>query len=402
MNAAQHRRRKARRKNARLAKQREKLAKYFDFNKITSLTTLINSAHICQRGVLWKPSVQRFMLMVLSNCRTMSEKLRDDTYEPKLMNKITLLERGKLRVISPVNYRDRVVQRPLCDLCLTPILENSLIYDNPASRTDMGMAHARKRFDRHFADHVRRYGLDGFLLQFDLSDFFHSISSGRAYSKLERKMLELAGPAGTFVHGLDLRMNALKILSLSRKFVTQEPGLGIGNHTSQLIAIWYASPIDHMFKEVLRVHGYGRYMDDGYAFFGTLRQAEEALQHLKHTCLELGLKLNEKKTNIIRVVKPILYLKRVYRLTSSRRIYTRVCSDSLRRYKRHFVGLTRLVATDKIDARTLYDSTQSYEGVIASAKPRRSFKRVMKRWWKGCWNSPAPDDYQHRRLELAR
>ena len=375
MNPAQRRRRRKRREEARLARQRERLQDCFDFEKATALTTLMESAFICQRGTLWKPSVQRFMLMVLPNCAEMSAKLRDGTYEPRKMRHITLMERGKLRRISPVNFRDRVVQRALCDVCLTPILENSLIIDNPASREGMGMSHARTRFDKHYEDHVRKYGHTGVLLQYDLSDFFHSIESARAYKKLNDQLLKIAGTS-------HLRRPAELLSREAKMYVMQEEGLGIGNHTSQLIAIWYASPIDHMFKEVLRVHGYGRYMDDGYAFFATREEALHALELLRAKCAELGLVLNEKKTTITPITKPIVFLKRVYRLQEDSTIRVRVFAGALRRYKRHYRGLVRKTSAGVLTPQTLYDSKQSYESVIATAVPRRGLKRQLRRWWR--------------------
>lgn len=39
--------------------------------------------------------------------------------------------------------------------------------------------------------------------------------------------------------------------------------MGLGNQTSQIVAVEYASPIDHMICEVLRLGLSGRYMDDG-------------------------------------------------------------------------------------------------------------------------------------------
>ena len=40
-------------------------------------------------------------------------------------------------------------------------------------------------------------------------------------------------------------------------------GVGLGSEVSQIIALDYASPIDHYVKDVRGIHGYGRYMDDG-------------------------------------------------------------------------------------------------------------------------------------------
>ena len=38
-------------------------------------------------------------------------------------------------------------------------------------------------------------------------------------------------------------------------------GVGLGSEVSQIIALDYASPIDHYVKDVRGIHGYGRYME---------------------------------------------------------------------------------------------------------------------------------------------
>ncbi|MGV8136002.1 MAG: RNA-directed DNA polymerase [Mangrovibacterium sp.] len=44
--------------------------------------------------------------------------------------------------------------------------------------------------------------------------------------------------------------------------VTQEKGIPIGNLTSQYFANYYLSGADHYAKEILKIKGYVRYMDD--------------------------------------------------------------------------------------------------------------------------------------------
>ena len=51
--------------------------------------------------------------------------------------------------------------------------------------------------------------------------------------------------------------------------------MGLGSEISQIIALDYASPIDHYVKDVRGIHGYGRYMDDGYAISNSLEELRD-------------------------------------------------------------------------------------------------------------------------------
>ena len=47
---------------------------------------------------------------------------------------------------------------------------------------------------------------------------------------------------------------------------SEEKGLGIGNMTSQILAVFYLNDMDHYIKEVLKIKYYVRYMDDFLLF----------------------------------------------------------------------------------------------------------------------------------------
>ncbi len=55
-------------------------------------------------------------------------------------------------------------------------------------------------------------------------------------------------------------------------------GVGLGSEVSQIIALDYASPIDHYMKDVRGIHGYGRYMDDGYVISNSWRNWKTSAQ----------------------------------------------------------------------------------------------------------------------------
>ena len=71
-------------------------------------------------------------------------------------------------------------------------------------------------------------------------------------------------------------------------------GLPIGNLTSQHFANFYLGQMDHHAKEVLRIRGYLRYMDDFLAFGKSRDELRTSLSHIRdYLARELCLELKE-------------------------------------------------------------------------------------------------------------
>ena len=81
----------------------------------------------------------------------------------------------------------------------------------------------------------------------------------------------------------------------------------------------YPNRLDHYIKEVLRIKGYARYMDDGYLLHESKEYLQKCLSDIKQICGELGIKLNAKKTQIIKISRGITFLQRRFVLTEMRR-----------------------------------------------------------------------------------
>lgn len=120
-------RKKAKReKKYRLNKAHDALKQCLDFNAVFNFETLFEAAKTCKRGVIWKNSVIGFDKMCAINCAKLATELSAGTYKKSKSKYFSLCERGKLRHISAVGFRDRVVQRAFCDKSLLPVLSYSL------------------------------------------------------------------------------------------------------------------------------------------------------------------------------------------------------------------------------------------------------------------------------------
>lgn len=83
-------------------------------------------------------------------------------------------------------------------------------------------------------------------------------------------------------------------------FKTKGKGLAIGNLTSQILANFYFSNLDHRVKVFAKAHGghYGRYMDDMFFTFPNKKDAIDAIQLVKEELSDLALHLNPNKVYI--------------------------------------------------------------------------------------------------------
>ncbi|MDO4807730.1 MAG: RNA-directed DNA polymerase [Coriobacteriales bacterium] len=317
------------------------------FEEVFSLDNLVASALVCKRGVSWKREVQSFHLNLALNCAQLRDELMGGTYVLTPGKRFTINERGKPRDIITCAFRDRVVQRTLCDRVLVPAVKRVIIYDNGACIPGRGTSFALARLEGHLRAHAKRYGTGGALFLFDFSKYFESI-------RIDAVMAMFAQIV------FDVRLLALLRLTLEGA----PRGLGLGNQTSQVAAVLYPNPIDHWAKDKVRVVGYGRYMDDGYALFGDWEEGWGFMREFGDRAAALGLSLNPKKTRLLHPCEEFTFLKTRFRLSSGGEVHKRLPADTYRRRRRHVAGLERLVREGVLTTDDLAASEASWRSVL--------------------------------------
>lgn len=275
---ARYNRRKAGR-NAR----KVRLSKHDNFEWVFSYDHLYQSYKKCRRGVAWKSSTQKYITMAPLNVYTTYKQLQCGKYKTKGFVEFDISERGKERHIRSVTISERVVQRCLCDYALVPMIARTFIYDNGAAMAHKGYHFAIRRLCQHLREHYRKHGRDGYILLFDFSKFFDSVS--HAVCK------------GILTKGFSNE----RIIRLVCHFIDAfgDVGLGLGSQISQTLALASANRLDHYAKEVCRIRGYGRYMDDGYLIHENKEYLWNRLAEIRHICDELGIRLNPKKHRLL-------------------------------------------------------------------------------------------------------
>lgn len=372
MNSAQKKARRQRREQNRNEKKQRKLTRCLDFDLMTDPITLSDSALACERDVAWKRGVQSFMQSRLAHCIELSKQLRDGTYKKIPAHHFILHERGNIRHISAVNFRDRVVQRPYCEMFLIPVMLNGIIADNSASQKGKGPDVARDRFAYHMAEAAKRYGMGAYVASFDFKSYFASIDNEIAM----RQLIHQVRPLITCERE---RRDANRLIALGREFICEEKGLGLGNQTSQTMAIAYASSVDHAIREVCRCGLSGRYMDDGYVFCRSKDEAAIVLAVADHYARKLNLRLHPRKTKVIPITHHLTFLKTVYSFADDGSILREVASDTLRRYRRHYAAIARRVAQGTLPIDVLEASEGSFNGIAQRATHPERYISAMRR-----------------------
>lgn len=293
---------------------------YEGIHRVSNANALHEAFNRARKGSDWKESVQKYEYDIWPNISKTKELLENGTYTQKPFVEFDLRERGKCRHIKSIHISDRVVQRSLCDNVLTPETAPYLIYDNGASQKYKGVDFTKKRLKDHLHKYYRTYGTnEGYVLLVDFKNYFGSIPHDKlkeAYARIipEKDLQDLIN------YLIDINGG--------------DRGVGIGSQISQNAGVFYPTPLDQYFKTVKGEIFYGAYMDDRYIICRTKEHAKECLEDMRRISSDLGLTINEKKTQIIRLSRGFTFLKVRYVLTETGKVVEYQSKDTFIRERR--------------------------------------------------------------------
>lgn len=216
--------------------------------------------------------------------------LENKSYVPGPCNVFTIYEPKKRRIVSQ-NMLDKVVNHLVSRYILYPALLPHLIDVNVASRPGLGTSEGIRlsnKFHRKCKNKYNSY----YILKCDISGFFASIDHNILKSKLKRQIKD---------------KDALKIVF--DIIDSEKKGLSIGAMTSQVLAIFYLSDLDHFIKEQLKIKYYVRYQDDFLLFHPSKQYLKYCLNEIKNFLSKEKLYLN-KKTRLYKNTNNFIFLGR--------------------------------------------------------------------------------------------
>lgn len=149
------------------------------------LDHLFEGCWLRSKGVRWKDSVLGFRANILSNIVRLREELLSGRYKLLPYMKFTIYE-PKERSIEATAFRDGVVQKSLCKNYLYEAITKSFIRDNSANQVGKGTDFARDRFKAQLHRYWLKHGCNGYVLQFDVHNFFGSIPHDKLKAHLSK------------------------------------------------------------------------------------------------------------------------------------------------------------------------------------------------------------------------
>ena len=376
-----------------------KLRFYFmtTFDDAVSLDSLYEAFQKAKQGSDWKASVQQFEMHLLPNLLQLRKDLLSGEYRQGSVVRFTLRERGKTRRIQSISIRDRVAQRALCDKVLLPAVLPKLVYDNGASIKDKGISFTRSRLQCHLERFIRRHGVNGYILCIDFSKFFDNIPHDeviKAFAELldDPRSLELSehlirSYAVNVGHLSDEQADAIEhgiFNSVGFQFNEHpKPGdrlvhksLGIGSQISQVVGLYYLTPIDNLCKTVMGCKFYGRYMDDIYVIHEDKDFLHRLLDRIKEKSKELKLFLNERKTQIRPLRSGFSFMQIRYSFTETGKIIKRLAPQKIARERRKLKAYRRLLDEGKLSRKEISNAYQSWKGNLRQFNCYQSLKNT--------------------------
>lgn len=368
-----------------------------DIEDTCDANNLLVSFNKAKRGSSWKGSVQHYEINLLRNLYYTQEKMLNEDYGLKKFNEFVLCDRGKVRPIKAVDIFDRVVFRSYCDNILIPRLSKYLIYDNGASSKDKGITFARDRLSAHLQRYYRKHGTEGYVLVGDLSRFFDNIRHDKLFDCFEDKMSDSNSLAflksiidsckvdvsymddDEYAKCLDALFDLVKYHNMhtdqsGEKYMGKSVGIGI--QISQISGLLYPTKIDNYCKIVKGLKYYGRYMDDFYVIHHDKEYLRSLLKEIENIINELGLFINPKKTQIVKLSKGFTFLKMKYRLASSGKVIKRIDRNGIVRQRRKMKKLKRKIELGNAPLDCLSESYASYKGSIKRYDCHRTIEEL--------------------------
>ena len=342
------------------------------FGRIASFPALVAAAMKAAKGKRAKPGVAAFLANLETEALRLERQLLSGAYRPGRYTKIEVFD-PKHRIVSAAPFRDRVVHHALCAVC-EPIFERGFIYDSYANRVGKGTHRAVARYER-FRDRAR------YVLRCDIYRYFPAIDHEILKRDLRRRIA--CPPTLALADRIVDGSNAQEPVNLhfpgDDLFTPFERrrGLPIGNLTSQFFANLYLDGLDHYCKEVLRVKGYLRYVDDFALFHDDPGQLEDWRRRIEAYLEGRRLKLHPRKTRILPTAEPAAFLGFVLLPDGQRRLP----EDNVRRFRNRLRSLrdrwqAGTVETDEVRRRVA--SWIAHAEHANTRRLRRSIFRAMR------------------------
>ena len=352
------------------------------------------------KGSKWKETTQKFIMNFLRYIFSIQEELLNRTLQNGPTEEFSLSERGRVRPITSIQIKDRIVRHALCDEVILPEVKKHIIYDNCASIKGRGISRQRFRFEVHLRKYYKLHGNEGWILFGDFSKFYDNI----IHEIAKRELLKLFDDDKFIGWLLTLIFDGFKIdvsymtdeeyancmestfnkneyRKIPKEKLTGEKwmakSVNIGDQLSQIVGIYYPYRIDNYVKYVMSQKFYGRYMDDWYVMNPDKQVLLNILDGIRTIVNELGIHINEKKTRIVKISSTYKFLQIRYTLTKDGKIIKRINPDRVTAMRRKLKKLAVKVRNNEIDYDGVENMFRGWMGSFYKLMSRQQRKNLI-------------------------
>ncbi len=155
-----------------------------------------------------------------------------------------------------------------------------------------------------------------------------------------------------------------------------EKSLGIGSQISQVAGVFFPTKIDTYCKVVRGCKYFGRYMDDIYIIHHDKAFLRSVLDGVREQSAEIGLFINEKKTQIFKLSHGFTFLKVKYNLTDTGKIIRRPSRDNITRQRRKMRKFRKLLDEGALSREDIRGEVKSWLGSMEKLNAYRTCQNV--------------------------
>lgn len=311
---------------------------------------LFEAYYACLKHKRYSRSAMEFSLDIEHNLFELLDEINNFTYKPSPYN-VFIIDYPVKREVFAASFRDRIVHHLVVN-AINPYMEKRLIYDCYACRVGKGTHFGINRLRHFMASSTNNWKEESWCLKLDIKGFFMSIDRQILWTRLKKYLLEVYKNENLPIILYLLEQIIFTEPTLNCKFCSpgwkwdglasakslflapKGKGLPIGNLTSQIMANFYLSVLDHFVKHDLGIKMYGRYVDDFFLIHKDKEYLKQCLQEISgYLERELGLRLAEKKVMLQRVRHGVKFLGVVVEpghVNASRRTVRRFYGSVLR------------------------------------------------------------------------
>ena len=281
--------------------------------------------NIVKRTCKNKRAVNEFALNENTNIMNIYNVLMNNSYKAGRFI-LFIIFQPKPRLVMSQSIFDKIVNHFVANYYLNPYLSPKLIEQNVATRKGKGTSYALK----YVKDSLNTLIMQNkdkpiYSLKLDIRKYFYNIDHDILLSKLRKDIKDknviriieaiLVETNKPYVNEfVDIYNNKFK---LDIPYYRNNVGLSIGAQSSQFLAIYYLSDLDHYLKEVMKCKYYIRYQDDIVIFDTDKEKLKYVWKKTKEFLKRDKLELNQ-KSNIFNMKNGINFLGYNYKVINGK------------------------------------------------------------------------------------